>query len=126
MAGPDGQEMHGNEGGNDMSMVVGGFALVVALVAVWLATEAAKKVGSQNEELVKVHISGVKKSLQESNKAIKGLGERLATLEKEIKTLNKAGEAVPALKGEMEKIKSELSALDSSIPENIRASQRRA
>ena len=109
-----------------MDMVVGGFALVVALLAVWLATEAAKKVGSQNEELVKVHISGVKKGLQESNKAIKGLGERLATLEKEIKTLNKAGEAVPALKGEMEKIKSELSALDSSIPENIRASQRRA
>ncbi len=123
MAGPDGQEMHGNEGGNDMSMVVGGFALVVALVAVWLATEAAKKVGSQNEELVKVHISGVKKGLQESNKAIKVLGERLVALEKEIKTLNKAGEAVPALKGEMEKIKSELSALDSSIPEKFRARQ---
>ena len=31
---------------------------------------------------------------------------------------------MPSLKGEMEKIKSELSALDSSIPENIRARQR--
>ncbi len=107
-----------------MGMVVGGFALVVALVAVWLATEAAKKVGSQNEELVKVHIHGVKKKLAESNKAIKGLGERLIILEKEIQTLNKAGEAVPVLKGEMEKIKSELSALDSSIPEQFRARQR--
>ncbi len=109
-----------------MGMVVGGFALVVALVEVWLATEAAKKVGSQNEELVKVHISGVKKGLQESNKAIKVLGERLKILEKEIQTLNRAREAVPVLKGEMVKLRSELSALDSSIPENIRASQRRA
>ena len=60
----------------------------------------------------------------ESNKAIQGLGERLAILEKEIQTLNKASEAVPTLKGEMEKIRSELSALDSSIPEQIRARQR--
>ena len=107
-----------------MGMVVSVFALVVALVAVWLATEAAKKVESQNEELVKVHISGVKKGLRESNKAIKDLGERLTILEKEIQFLNKAGEAVPALKGEMEKLRSELSALDSSIPEQFRARAR--
>ena len=124
MAGPDGGEMYGNEGRDGMGMVVGGFALVVALLAVWLATEAAKKVGSQNEELVKVHIHGVKKGLQESNKAIKELGERLIILEKEIKVLDMAGEAVPALKGEMEKLRSELSALDSSIPEKFRARQR--
>ena len=104
-----------------MGMVVSRFALVVALLAVWLATEAAKKVGSQNEEIVKVHISGVKKGLQESNRAIKDMGDRLMVLEKEIKVLNKAGDAVPALKGEMEKLRSELSALDSSIPEKFRA-----
>ncbi len=103
-----------------MGMMIGVFALVVALVAVWLATEAAKKVGKQNEELVKIHIGGVKKGLKESNKAITDLGERLKILEKEIQVLNKTGEAVPALKGEMEKIKSELSALDSSIPEQFR------
>ena len=45
-------------------------------------------------------------------------------LEKDIETLNKASETVPALKGKMEKIKSELSALDSSIPEEFRARQR--
>ena len=107
-----------------MGMVVGGFALVVSLLAVWLATEAAKKVGSQNEELVKVHIQGVKKGLKESNKAIKDLGERLLILEKEIQVLGMAGEAVPALRGEMEKLRSELNALDSSIPEKFRARQR--
>lgn len=107
-----------------MDMVIGGFALVVALVAVWLATEAAKRVGSQSEEIIKVHIGGVKKDLAESNKAIKGLGKRLMILEKEIQTLNRAGEAVVVLKGEMEKIKSELSALDSSIPEKFRVRQR--
>ena len=111
-------------GGNDMGMVIGVFALVVALVGVWLATEAAKKVESKNEELVKIHISGVKKGLRESNKAIKGLSERLMILEKEIQVLNKAGEAVPALKGEMEKLRSELSALDSSIPEQFRVRAR--
>lgn len=107
-----------------MDMVIGGFALVVALVAVWLATETAKKVGSQSEEIIKVHIGGVKKDLAESNKAMKGLGKRLMILEKEIQTLNRTGETVVVLKGEMEKIKSGLSALDSSIPEKFRVRQR--
>ena len=107
-----------------MDMVVGGFALLVGLVAVCLTIMTKQKLNRQNEELVKVHLSGVYKDLKESNKVLKGLYERLTILEKEIQVLNKTGEAVPVLKGEMEKLRSELSVLDSSIPEQFRAPQR--
>ena len=93
----------------------------MGLVAVCLALMTIQKVNRQNEELVEVKLKGVKDGLAESNRAIRSLVRRLAALEKDIETLNNAGESVPVLKGQMEKLRSELSALDSSIPEQFRA-----
>ena len=70
-----------------MSILIGTFALFVALVALWFSTESLKRGSSQNVALLKAHVKPVTQSLKETNKAITELAKRLGVMETDVKVL---------------------------------------
>lgn len=70
-----------------MSVMISVLAGIIALIAVWLASETLNKLKAQNFEILKAHIHPLQASLTEH---VKELNNRLSALDRELKELKQA------------------------------------
>lgn len=95
-----------------ITAIIAVVALLVGLAALWMTTDAIKKVEARAQRLIDAHIKGIKQAVSEQNNAIKTMTAKLEKMEGKVKaaTMNREGGAVEvgALAKELEGLKSQL------------------
>ena len=66
--------------------------MVVALGALWFASEGLRRMDAHNENLINAHIKSLRKAMGEYAKAVDTLGQRLQVIEKQMR-IYKDGQA---------------------------------
>ena len=76
-----------------MASAIGFLALLVALMALWFASEALKEVRNRNQMMLKAQTTQLSSALEESNRAISDVQEGMKTLANQVRGLQE-GRAV--------------------------------
>jgi len=99
-------------------------AFFIAMVALWLTSDVAKKVESQNEKFVRAHIAALRENLRDMDKDItktsrlaKSFEEGQSALDQR---LNDQTKLLLSLKGRLAQLSEQLEELDQSIPARYR------
>jgi peptidoglycan hydrolase CwlO-like protein len=107
-----------------MTYVIGGLAMLVSLVALWLASSSIKKIEDGNREIKSRISADVDKVRQELEKKISGIDNKVVSFDSTMKAVmdNQAqsSERLDILEKKLAKISRDLSDLTSSIPPQFR------
>ena len=107
-----------------MLTVLAAMSLLVAFVALWLASDARKSVDTLSHEILHTHITGVRNKIAKNDRKINQLAAQLDKLEKTFKTVEATRaqneNSLSAVNAEVQKLRDELDQLDQSIPPRYR------
>ena len=106
------------------SIIIAILAFFIAMVALWLTSETAKKIENQNEKFVRAHVKTLREELREMDKKLDKTS-RMMTSNDEAqsgldKRLNEHTEALKQLRTHLAHLSEQVDLLDRSIPSRYR------
>ena len=108
-----------------LGTILGILAILVALAALWFASDISRRVEEQNRRFFETHVKVLKERLEDSLAKLATVDARAVATEKQVAALlaehQAAVESLGAHKAALEQVERRLDHLDRSIPPKYRA-----
>ena len=103
-----------------MATLLAIIAICVALAGLFFATEALKKVDAKNEELIKVHVTEIRKQIGDIKSTLADVEKSVAQAETDLKAAKNHGQALKQIEKDIYEIRDHLVAIDQALPSEKR------
>ncbi|MBC8339128.1 MAG: hypothetical protein ISR51_05605 [Rhodospirillales bacterium] len=99
-----------------MIAVISVLSFLMAFGAIWFTTEALKRVDNYNDARFRPHLNNIYRSIDETEKTLRGFKERVELLERQVHTLKLKTDHAPALQQEAGTLRADIQKAQQGIP----------
>lgn len=107
-----------------IGVILGGFALIIAFVALWLASDTSRRLNSQGQAFIDAHVGRIRSDMSNISKDITQVKRHMSAVQEKVVGMESRNDLDPAaLERELAELRQRINSIEAIIPAKARQVQ---